>query len=59
MSLAGNEVGRPLASRQGTHQVPIGLSGSYVLRDWLASGVAEALDAGWGGGRRGVVGKVV
>lgn len=24
-----------------------GLNGSYVLRDCLAAGVAEALDAGW------------
>lgn len=39
--------------------MPRGLNGSYVLRDWLVSGVAEALDAGWGGERHGVVGKVV
>ena len=37
--------------------MPRGLHGCPVLRDWLASGVAEALDAGWGGD--GLVGKVV
>lgn len=44
---------------RGHTSVPIGLNGSYVLRDWLASGVAEALDAGQGGVRRRVVRKVV
>lgn len=52
-------MGRNPASRQGTHQLPRGLNGPHVLRDWLASGVAEALDAGLGGNRHRVLRKVV
>ena len=42
-----------------TWQVSRGHHGCSVLRDLLASGVAEVLDAEWGGDRHGLVGKVV
>lgn len=46
-------MGRHPASRWVTWQVPRGLPGCPVLRDLLASGVAEVLDAEWGGDRHG------
>lgn len=55
MRLVGKEVERYPVSRTRMYQVPRGLNGFHVLRDWLAFGVAEALDAKWGGNRRGVV----